>query len=309
MKNKKISIVAPVYNEQDSIAAFYERTVGVVGTITENYELIFVNDGSTDRSMEFLERIAQKDKKVKVIAFSRNFGHMCALSAGLDCASGDAVITIDTDLQHPPEVIPKLLEKWSAGAEIINTIRKESYKIGKFKEISSMFFYWLMNRITKINFQSNSADFRLLDRSVVETIKQMKEHTRFLRGIISWVGYKQEFVSYNVEARAFGKTKYSFIRMFSFALDGITSFSAVPLRISTYMGMIIAFFSFVYIVYAVYLRFLNKTVAGWTSVLVVVLFMGGVQLVFLGIIGEYLTRVYDETRNRPLYVIQKKIGF
>lgn len=303
-----ISIVAPVYNEEEVIKHFYERLVSVFATLNYNYEIIFVDDGSTDNTINILQKIAEGNKNVKVIIFSRNFGHMIALSAGLDCASGDAVITMDSDLQHPPELIPSLLKKWEEGAEVVNTIRKESRDMGVFKKISAKFFYWLMNRITKIDFQSNSADFRLLDRTVVEAIKVMKEHFRFLRGLISWVGYKQEFIPYQADLRFSGKSKYSLGRMLSFAIDGITSFSSFPLKAATYFGLIIAFFSFLYILYATYLKLSNQSVPGWASVLVAVLFMGGVQLIFLGIIGEYLARVYEETKGRPLYIIKKKIG-
>ncbi|MBP7088559.1 MAG: glycosyltransferase family 2 protein [Candidatus Omnitrophica bacterium] len=312
MKNsdhKLISVVTPLYNEEEVISQFYDRLIKVLSKVNYNYELILVDDGSSDKTLNILENIANNDKNVKIISFSRNFGHMMALSAGLDYSKGDAVITIDSDLQHPPELIPKLLQKWEEGNEIVNTLRIEAKTTNIFKKLSARFFYFLMNRIANTNFQVNSADYRLLDRVVVENIKSMKEHSRFLRGLINWVGYKQDSISYQADRRQAGKTKYSFWRMFSFAIDGITSFSSFPLRLSTYLGLIIAFFSFIYILRTIYIKLIGQAAVGWASVLTTVLFMGGVQLIFLGVIGEYLARVYEETKERPLYIVKKKIGF
>lgn len=303
----KLSIVIPVYNEQGNIQELYNNLVSVLKV---PYEIIMVDDGSTDASLAKITELSRKDPKVKAISFSRNFGHMVALCAGLDNASGDAVITMDADLQHPPQLIPELLAKWQSGAEVVNTLRKETKGAGFLKNITAGLFYWLINKIAKINLPSSAADYRLLDRKVVDTLKNVRERSRFLRGLISWVGYKQEFISYQADPRFSGKTKYSFSRMFSFAIDGITSFSSFPLRLSTYLGLITAFFSFLYVLYAVYIRiFTNQAITGWASVLIAVLFIGGVQLIFLGIIGEYLGRVYEETKQRPLYIVSKKIGF
>ncbi|MDI6731801.1 MAG: glycosyltransferase family 2 protein, partial [Candidatus Margulisbacteria bacterium] len=289
---------------------FYARLVPVLQTINLSFEIIFVNDGSSDRSLEILTKLNQSDPRVKYISFSRNFGHMLALTAGLDACNGEAAITIDADLQHPPEVIPELVEKWISGAMAVNTLRRDTQGAGIIKKITAGFFYWLINRIAKINLPANAADYRLLDRKVIDTLKGVRERSRFLRGLISWVGYKQAFVEYTAEKRFAGRTKYSFSRMFAFAIDGITSFSSSPLKLSIYLGLIIAFFSFVYIVYALYIRlFTAQAIAGWTSVLVAVLFIGGIQLISLGIIGEYLSRVFDETKQRPLYIIDEKVGF
>jgi len=306
----KLSIVVPVYNEEGNLHALYDRLSAVLKNQNLSYEIIMVDDGSTDRSLEKMSELNRKDQRIKVISFSKNFGHMIALSAGLDHAAGDAVITLDADLQHPPELIPKLIEKWKAGAEVVNTLRKETRGAGAFKNISAGLFYWLINKIARINLPPSAADYRLLDRKVVETIKQVHERSRFLRGLISWVGFKQEFIEYQADPRFAGKTKYSIGRMISFALDGITSFSSFPLRLSTYLGLMVAFLSFLYILYAVYVRiFTQQAIEGWASVLVTVLFIGGIQLIFLGIIGEYLSRVYEETKGRPLYIISQKIGF
>ena len=305
-----LSIVVPVNNEEGNVKKLYSRLIAVLKPLNLSFEIIFVDDGSCDNSLNLLLELNQQDSKVKVISLSRNFGHMLALSAGLDSAAGRAVITMDGDLQHPPELIPQLVAKWQAGAEVVNTVRKETKGAGVAKNITAKLFYWLMNKIGKINLQESAADYRLLDEKVVATLKSIKERSRFLRGLISWVGFRQEFIPYQAEERLYGKTKYSFWRMFSFAVDGITSFSAFPLRLSAYLGLIIAFFSFIYILYAIYVRFFTEqALAGWASVLIAVLFIGGVQLIFLGIIGEYLSRVYDETKERPLYIVSQKIGF
>lgn len=305
----ELSIIIPVYNEEGSLEQLYLRLAAVLKSQNLSYEIILVDDGSKDNSLAKMAELNKKDSKIKVISFSKNFGHMIALSAGLDHASGKAAITMDADLQHPPELIPELVAKWKNGAEVVNTLRIETKGTDFFKKITAGLFYWLINKIAKINLPSNAADYRLLDAKVVETLKNIKERSRFLRGLISWVGYKQEFIPYQADQRFSGKTKYSFSRMLAFAIDGITSFSAFPLRLSTYLGMIIAFFSFLYILYAVYVRlFTDQAISGWASVLVAVLFIGGVQLIFLGIIGEYLSRVFEETKKRPLYIISKKIG-
>lgn len=304
-----LSIVVPVYNEAQNIPQLYDRLSKVLTSSGYSYEIIMVDDGSTDGSLDEISRLSQKDSQVRALSFSRNFGHMIALSAGLDHASGEAVITMDADLQHPPELIPQLLQKWKAGAEVVNTIRKDTRGNGLLKKATAGMFYWLMRRIANIDLIANSADYRLLDRKVVDNLKKMKERSRFLRGMISWVGFRQEFIEYAADARVAGRTKYSFSKMLAFALDGITAFSAFPLRLAMYLGFIIAGLSALYILYAVYIRlFTARAISGWASVLIAVLFIGGTQLIFLGIIGEYLSRVYEESKERPLYIINKKIG-
>ena len=305
----KLSIVIPVCNEQENLSVLYDRLSAVMQSQGLSYEIIMVDDGSSDGSLQVLSDLHQKDSRVKALSFSRNFGHMIALSAGLDHASGDAVITMDADLQHPPELIPELIKRWQGGVEVVNTIREETKDASFLKNITASLFYWLINKIAKINLPASAADYRLLDRIVVDTLRGIKERSRFLRGLISWVGFKQDFVPYQAAARTAGKTKYSFSRMFSFAIDGITSFSSFPLRFSAYLGLIVAFFSFFYILYALFIRFFTQqAIAGWTSVMIAVLFIGGIQLIFLGVIGEYLGRVFEETKARPLYIINKRIG-
>lgn len=305
-----MSVVVPAYNEEGNVAELHRRLAAVLDGLGLSYEIILVDDGSTDGSFVRMSALAAGDSRVKVISFSRNFGHMTALWAGLDHAVGQAVITLDADLQHPPELIPTLIEKWRQGAEIVGTIREETVGAGLLKEGASRFFYWLLRRIAKINLPRGAADYRLLDRKVVQTLAGMRERSRFLRGLIGWVGYRQTYVPYRADARFSGQTKYSLSRMAGFAVDGITSFSAFPLRLATYLGLAIALLSFVYALYALYVRlFTDHAMVGWASVLIAVLFIGGVQLVSLGVIGEYLSRVYDEAKQRPPYVVREKIGF
>lgn len=309
IEKPELSIVVPVFNEEASLPEFYRRLTGVLKSLKLSYEIIMVDDGSRDRSAEIIADLNAADPRVKSLGFSKNFGHMVALSAGLDHAAGSAVVTIDADLQHPPELIPKLVEQWRAGAEVVNTLRKKTKDSGFFKNISAGFFYWLINKIGQINLPANAADYRLFDRKVVSALGQIRERSRFLRGLSRWVGFRQAFVEFEADRRFAGETKYSFSRMVSFAVDGITSFSAFPLRLAAYLGFLTAALSFFYIVYAVYVRiFTNQAIGGWASVLVAVLFIGGIQLIFLGVLGEYLSRVYEETKQRPLYIISRKIG-
>jgi glycosyltransferase involved in cell wall biosynthesis len=300
----KLSLVIPVYNEEGSLPELHSRLTTVLNPLQLTYEIIMVDDGSTDGSAEVIAKLHSADPRVKLLSFSRNFGHMIALTAGLDAAAGDAVITLDADLQHPPLLIAELVRRWQAGAKVVNTIRRETADAGLFKKYSAALFYRL------VNLPANAADYRLLDRQVVDTLKNIRERSRFLRGLISWVGFRQEFVEYEADRRFAGRTKYSLGRMIAFAIDGITSFSAFPLRLATYLGLISALLSFIYIIYAVYIHlFTPNTIEGWTSVLVTVLFIGGIQLIFLGVIGEYLGRVFEETKQRPLYIISRQVGF
>lgn len=305
-----ISIAVPIYNEEKNIHEFYKRLNSVMEDIQNLYEIIFVDDGSSDASFEIISEICAVDKKVKIIQLSRNFGHQIALTAGIDYACGDAVIMMDADLQHPPELIPELIKKWKEGYDIVYTIREESKDYRWFKKFTSRFFYTLLNKVSKIDIPEGVADFRLLSRPVVESLKNFKERNRFIRGLISWIGYKKIAIPYIAEKRFAGKSKYSFDKMLRFAISGITSFSSVPLYISVILGFIIAGFSFACALQAIYAKFFtNKTVPGWTSILVSVLFLGGIQLIAIGILGEYLAKVYDEVKQRPLYIVERTKGF
>lgn len=305
-----ISIIVPVYNEEENIHEFYKRTTKVLDNLQQPYEIIFIDDGSTDSSFEKINKIYGNDKRIKIIQFSRNFGHQIALTAGIDYASGDAVIMMDADLQHPPELIPELIKKWKEGYDIVYTIREKNKNPGFLKKLTSQLFYSLLNKISKIDIPEGAADFRLLSRPVVENLRNFKERNRFIRGLISWIGYKKVAIPYIADVRFAGKSKYTFKKMLKFAISGITSFSSVPLYFSAFLGSIIAGVSFVYALHAIYAKFFtNRVVPGWTSILVSVLFLGGIQLITIGILGEYLAKIYDEVKQRPLYIVKQVKGF
>jgi glycosyltransferase involved in cell wall biosynthesis len=301
-----ISIVVPVFNEEESLPELYRRIIAVMNHIHISFELIFVDDGSTDRSLEIMLEISEKDKSVKVIQLSRNFGHQSAIIAGVEYARGTAVITMDGDLQHPPEVIERLIEKWQEGYEVVYTCRDETDDVSLFKRITSRCFYTLVYYLAEANISAGTADFRLLDRSVVESLRAFGERSIFLRGIINWVGYRQAAIRYRAAARYRGKSKYSFLRMLRFAIDGITSFSSIPLYVSAFLGIIISLFSFIYALMVIYVRlFTDRVVGGWTSVMVALLFLGGIQLITIGVQGIYLGQVYKEAKGRPRYLIRR----
>jgi polyisoprenyl-phosphate glycosyltransferase len=307
----RLSVVVPVYNEQGNVRVLHQALTDQFQRLEVDYELIFVDDGSRDDSLRVLRELHAADPAhVKVVSLSRNFGHQNALTAGLEFATGDAVIAMDADLQHPPELIPEMIEKWRAGYQVVFTVRHDDEKVGWFKRRSSQAFYALINRITDTPIVPGAADFRLVDRQVVDTLNSMQERARFLRGLVSWVGFRQIGIPYRVGQRHAGQSKYSLGKMLKLALNGITNFSAVPLRLATYFGFLAAVVGVPYGLWAVYARlFTDTAVPGWASLTTIVLFLGGVQLICLGIIGEYLGRLYDEVKHRPLYVPQELIGF
>jgi len=305
-----ISIVVPVFNEQDVLLQFYQHICKVVTHINMSYELIFVNDGSSDKSSEIIVGIIKNDNNVKSVEFSRNFGHQAAIAAGLDYAEGEAVITLDADLQHPPELIPELISKWQQGYDVVYTCRKDTEDSNLFKKYTSLFFYKIMNSLSKVDVPAGTADFRLLDRKVVDAFCSMNEHRPFIRGLVCWMGYRQIGIAYQAPARYAGKSKYSLTRMIGFAVDGIVSFSSIPLYLSALMGLIISMLSFAYAIYVIYSwLFTNRNIEGWTSLMLVVLFIGGIQLITLGVLGTYLGRIYDETKDRPRYLVRQEYGF
>lgn len=305
-----ISIVVPVFNEEEVLPQLYERVSRVMENTGIPFELIFVDDGSIDNSLELLSTLHQKNANVKVLELSRNFGHQMAIAAGLDYASGEAVVTMDSDLQHPPEMIPDLIRKWKEGYDIVYTCRTSTEDTGFFKNMTSSFFYAAINRLSEVNVPQGAADFRLMDHSVVEAFRLMGESSLFLRGLVSWVGYKQVAIPYEAAARYGGKSKYSFLRMLRFAIDGVTSFSSIPLYVSAFIGLIISVLSFIYAIFAIYARlFTDLVVEGWTSVMVMVLFLGGILLITLGIQGMYLGRIYKEVKGRPRYLVRRTYGF
>ncbi len=303
-KQKQISVVIPLLNEEGNITVLYESLVNVLTTISTDFEIIFVDDGSKDSSFEKITNISNQDNRVLGISLSRNFGHQVAITAGLEHSCGEVVITMDADMQHPPELILSLYQKYKEGYDIVNTIREESEDAGMFKKATSKWFYSIINKLADIRIEPASADFRLMNRKTVDAFLQLKEKNRFTRGLISWMGFHQAYITYKAATRFSGKTKYSITRMFGFAADGITSFSAKPLRISFYMGVIVSFIGLLYSIYAIFAFFSGKTIPGWTSILVSILIIGGIQLISIGIIGEYLARVFNEAKNRPLYLVK-----
>jgi dolichol-phosphate mannosyltransferase len=302
------SIVAPVFNEEETLPHFYRRIVAVMDALNEPFELLLVNDGSRDNSFQIMKNLHEQDPRVHVIDFSRNFGHQIAISAGLDYAQGQAVIIIDSDLQDPPEVIPRLIERWKNGAEVVYAQRAKRIGETKFKLVTASLFYRLISSITSVDIPRNVGDFRLMDRRVVDALVSMREHHRFMRGLSAWVGFRQEAVLYDRQERFAGKTKYPLMKMIRFSLDAITSFSHLPLQLATTFGFILASISLIGIIIAVFLRLFVGAIVGQASTLILVLFLGGVQLIFLGIIGEYLGRIYDEVRARPLYIVHHVLG-
>lgn len=301
----KYSIVAPVFNEEETLPHFYKRVEDVMEGIGEPFELVLINDGSSDGSFLNMQDLHRRDPRVIVIDFSRNFGHQIAISAGLDYARGEAVIIIDSDLQDPPEVISDLIQHWKDGAEVVYAQRSRRKGETRFKLMTAAAFYRLITRITSINIPRDTGDFRLLDRSVVDALVKMREHHRFMRGLSVWVGFRQEAVLYERQERFAGTTKYPLRKMIRFSLDAITSFSHVPLELATSFGFILAAISLIGILVAAALRIFTGAIIGQASTLILVLFLGGIQLIFLGIIGEYLGRIYDEVRARPLYIVRR----
>lgn len=305
-ENIFLSIIVPAFNEEGNIEAVAEQ-IKQQAEQFRKYEIIFINDGSTDATAEKLRMLHRSNPNIQFISFSRNFGHQSALLAGIHHASGDCIISMDADLQHPPAMIPQLVSKWQEGFDIVTTIRDDSQNTSWFKRSTSSVFYKLMNRLSNITLEEGAADFRLIDRSVAQVISNSTEYNLFLRGYIAWLGYKQCMVPYIPHQRQSGKTKYSFGKMMMLAINGITSFSVKPLRVAMILGTAISLLAFIYAIYAIYVYLeTNEAVPGWTSVLVSILFIGGLQLLILGIIGEYLGRTLMQTKQRPDYVIMEK---
>ena len=306
------SIIAPVYNEEEVLPELYRRISAVMDGVGEAWELVLVDDGSKDRSAEVIAHLHAQDPRVKGIGFSRNFGFQEAVTAGLDHALGAAVILTDADLQDPPEVIPEMIAKWREGYDVVYGVRAEREGETWFKKVTAMIFYRLIHRITSVQIPLDTGDFRLMDRRVVQAITHMRERNRFLRGMVPWVGFRQVGVSYKRDARFAGQSKFSTLRpMLKFALNAITSFSYLPLHLATYLGFAIALISAIAIIIVIPLRLFTPSEAllGQATTLVAVLFLGGVQLISLGIIGEYLGRIYDEVKGRPLYLVAKRWGY
>ena len=306
----RLSVVVPLYNEELNIDYLFERLLSVLERLKMKYEIVCVNDGSRDNTLERLVDYHRRNQAIKVINLSRNFGKEVALSAGLDYASGDAVVPIDADLQDPPELIEELVAKWQEGYEVVYATRRSRKGESWAKRFSANAFYRVIQKISHVSIPRDTGDFRLLDRRVVEAIKRTPERTRFMKGLFAWVGFKQASVLFDRPQRYQGKTSWNYWRLWNFAIDGITSFSFVPLKVWSYLGILISMLSFIYATFLVIRTLiLGIDVPGYASIMVAVLFLGGVQLVSLGIIGEYLGRVYEEVKGRPLYLVREAYGF
>ena len=304
-----ISVIVPVFNESLVIGTFYERTTRALEAIPQcQHELVFVDDGSGDDSYEQLARLAEADHRVRVIKFSRNFGHQIAISAGVDYAGGDCIVVIDADLQDPPEVIAEMVEQWRAGSDVVYGVRGRRAAESRMKLFTAGAFYRLLNALTKIPIPVDVGDFRLISRRVADQLRQLREKDRFVRGLVSWIGYRQTGVTYKREARFAGETKYPYRKMIKFALDGVTSFSTVPLKLASWLGYAASALAFLYLLSVFIQKLSGITVQGWATTMVAILFIGGVQLICLGIIGEYLGRVFNESKPRPLYVVEELLG-
>lgn len=309
-RQKLISVIIPCYNEEEVIATTVDRLHGMTKELTAyRFELVFVDDGSADKTIDILKDLAKKIPVLRIVALARNFGHQIAVTAGIDAAKGDAVVLIDADLQDPPEVIPQMIERWEEGYEVVYGTRKSRPGESAFKLATAGAFYRVLNRLSEIPIPLDTGDFRLMDRSVVDVLKSMPERHRFVRGMVAWVGFRQVELPYERAERFAGTSKYPLRKMLAFALDGIISFSSKPLRVAMMLGVLSSLLACLGILYAIYMRIFTATwVEGWTALMIAVLFIGGIQLIALGVIGEYLARVYTESKSRPLYVVNDRLS-
>ena len=308
----KISVVIPMYYEEEVAHLCYDRVSTVLKSLSDKYEyeIIFVNDGSKDKTLKILKDIANNDKCVKVISFSRNFGHQAAVTAGIKYITGDAIVIMDADLQDPPELIPEMLKLWEEGNEVIYGKRKTRKGESAFKLLTAKMFYTFLNSMSEVEIPKNTGDFRLVDRKVIDVINSLPEHNKFLRGLFSWVGFEQKAFLYDRPERKLGTTKYPFKKMFKLASDGILSFSTKPMKIVGELGVISILFSIAVLIYSLcsYLGQWNNLTPGWTSIMVCITFFAGVQLLSLWVLSEYISRIYDESKGRPEYIIKEKIN-
>ena len=297
-----------MFNEHGNISEFYNRITEVMSALPYSYELIFIDDGSKDRTALLLNELVQKDSRVQAYLFSRNFGHQIALTCGLDHAKGDAVITMDGDLQHPPEIIPKLLQLWEEGYQIVQTVRESTADASLFKNFTSAVYYKIINTVSEVHITPGGSDFRLMDKSAVQAFCLYRERARFLRGMINNLGFKYTVVEFVAPPRFAGTSKYNFRKMLHFALDGITAFSNVPLRWALYAGFFLGFGSLLLLLHVAYVKYVAQdAIPGWSTLAVSVLFLGGIQLVGIGIVGEYVGRVFEEVKQRPLYIVSEHL--
>jgi len=303
------SVVVPCFNEEEVIGETYRRLTAVMQSMGEAYEIVFVNDGSRDNTARIIADFCREDKNLRLIDFSRNFGHMPAISAGMDYARGEAVFVIDADLQDPPEVFPEMVAKWREGYHVVYGQREKREGEGWFKKLSAKIFYRLLRSMTNVDLPVDTGEFRLMDRKVVDTVNRLPEKNRYIRGLVSWVGFKQAPVTYVRQERFAGETKYPLRKMVVFAMDAITAFSYKPLKLATIMGFLMSFASFIYLVVIFYQRFFtDRTIAGWASIIGVLLLTQGIVMMILGLMGEYIGRLYEEVKNRPAYIVREVVG-
>jgi dolichol-phosphate mannosyltransferase len=304
-----VSVVVPVYNEAEVIGEMYRRLTHVASGLPDlEYELVVVDDGSRDQSYAALVALARSDPRLRVLKLSRNFGHQTAITAGIDVARGDAVVVIDADLQDPPEVIPEMVQRWREGFDVVYGVRARRSGETMMKLATASVFYRMLHRMTNISIPVDAGDFRLMSRRAADQLRAMREKDRFVRGLISWIGFRQASIPYHREARFAGTTKYPLRKMLKFAADGLTSFSTVPLKLATWMGYLASAFAFIYLASVFVQKWLGRTVEGWATIMVAMLFMGGVQLICLGIMGEYIGRIFTEAKQRPLYVVEEFVN-
>jgi glycosyltransferase involved in cell wall biosynthesis len=304
-----LSVIVPVYNESEVIGQTYARLTAVVRAVPGfDYEIIAVDDGSSDGSYAAMVALASSDRHFRVLKLSRNFGHQTAITAGMDVARGDCVVLIDADLQDPPEVIPQMVAKWREGFDVVYGVRERREGESPMKKLTASLFYRLLSRLTAVPIPVDVGDFRLMSRRVTDRLKEMREKDRFVRGLVAWVGFPQTGVTYRRDARAAGDTKYPYRKMIKFAIDGLTGFSTVPLKAATWLGYLASAFAFIYLLSVFIQKWAGITVEGWATIMVAMLFMGGVQLVCIGILGEYLGRIFNEVKHRPLYVVEEFVN-
>jgi len=301
-----ISVIVPVFNEESNLIVLHERLMNAITSITNDYEIVFVNDGSKDNSLTVLKNLASEFSQIKYIDFSKNFGHQLAVFAGLEHAKGNAIVIIDADLQDPPELITELYNKMQLGFDVVYAQREQRVGESWHKLLTAKLFYRFINKLSDVSIPLDTGDFRIISKKIKDIIVSMPERNKFLRGQIAWAGFNQTSVSYRRDERYSGETNYSYSKMFAFAFDGITAFSNLPLRLATYLGFIVSLVSFFFILYTLYQKYINNNVVqGWSSLMVSILFIGGVQLICLGIIGEYLGRIMDNVKQRPLYIVRE----
>jgi polyisoprenyl-phosphate glycosyltransferase len=312
-KKKLLSVVVPVFSEERALEEFCRRLKAVLVSLEgiAEHEIIFVNDGSTDRSLDMLLTFQRQDRRIRLVDLSRNFGHQIAITAGIEHSRGDAVIIMDCDLQDPPETVPELVKKWNEGYNVVYGVRNARRGEGFFKRFTAHAYYRLLNRLSDVDIPLDAGDFRLMDRTTVEALKSMKEKNRYIRGMVSWIGFRQCSITYDRGSRHSGNTKFPLKMMMKLAFDGITSFSEAPLNMASYLGIVVTGLCFLYLCWIIVDKIMDPggSVKGWSSTVAVILFLGGIQLISLGIIGQYLGRIYQEIKGRPLYIVQRKCGF